>query len=325
MPSCSVNRFEQALRKHGRGELAAERLDTLQVNVGRLCNQVCRHCHVDAGPHQTGADVNMGPEVAAIVERVVRSGAVRVLDLTGGAPELNPSFRRLVEAARDAGVHVMDRCNLSVLLQPGQEDLAAFLADRRVEVVASLPFYRRDRTDRQRGAGVFDQSLLGLRRLNELGYGSRDDLRLNLVYNPTGAFLPGDQHALEREFRRELTDGLGIAFHQLFCITNMPIARFAEWLHRSGNYESYMAVLANAFNPAALEGLMCRNLISVAPDGTLHDCDFNQMLGLPVSAHVPRHIREFDSAVLARRPVVTDSHCLGCTAGAGSSCGGAVT
>jgi radical SAM/Cys-rich protein len=320
------NLFEHKLREHDLGELRARSVDTLQVNLGKLCNQACRHCHVDAGPHQTRADVNMDTEIADAVIAILERGAIRTLDLTGGAPELNPSFRRLVAVAREHGIHVMDRCNLSVLFQPGQEDLADFLARHQVEVVASLPFYKQDRTDRQRGAGVFDVSIEGLKLLNRHGYGQEDGrLTLNLVCNPVGAYLPGDQAQLEAEYRRELLAHFGIRFNSLYCITNMPINRFKDWLSRSGNLESYMEALRNAFNPVAAGNLMCRDLISVAPDGTIHDCDFNQMLSLTVDSGAPTNIRDFDLAALRSRRVQTGDHCLGCSAGAGSSCGGAVT
>ena len=319
------NRFDAALATHDLPPLSGATIDTLQVNVGKLCNQACGHCHVDAGPHQTGSDVNMDGETADLVLRVLSEAGVKTLDLTGGAPELNPNFRRLVTAARELGVHVIDRCNLSVLFQPGQEDLAEFLRDHEVEVIASLPFYKKDRTDRQRGAGVFDLSVLGLQRLNALGYGRPGGPELNLVFNPVGAYLPGDQHGLETSYKHELHEHFGIEFHHLYCITNMPIARFADWLRRSGNLAEYMETLVHAFNPAAAAGVMCRNLISIGPDGTIFDCDFNQMLGLPVDGGAPRNLRDFDLAALQRRRIVTDDHCLGCTAGAGSSCGGAVT
>ena len=321
-----TNRFDACLESCGQGPLRAAELTTLQVNVGKLCNQACRHCHVDAGPHQTDSAVNMGAEVADAVVGVLRDGGFDCVDLTGGAPELNPHFRRIVGEARALGLRVIDRCNLSVLFQPGQEDLAEFLAQNRVEVTASLPFYHAGPTDRQRGAGVFDASIEGLRRLNELGYGDGvSGLVLNLVYNPVGAYLPGDQAQLEADFKRELDRLFGIRFDSLFCVTNMPIRRYLEWLERSGNHERYMRELLDGFNPAAVRGVMCRNLISVGPDGTLYDCDFNQMLDLPVDREQPANIRAFDQARLASRRIVTGDHCLGCTAGAGSSCGGAVT
>ena len=314
--------FARALADHGLEPLRARSVTTLQLNVGKLCNQACRHCHVDAGPHRTGADENLDPEVRDHVMRLLASGAIGTLDLTGGAPELNPHFRDLVRVARQHGVHVMDRCNLSVLLLPEQRDLGEFLAEHRVEIVASLPYYRGDRTDRQRGAGVFDRSIEGLQRLNRLGYGHGDGLLLNLVYNPAGAYLPGDQAQLEADYKRELAARFGIACDRLFCLTNMPIARFLEWLARSGNENGYRAKLRAAFNPAAAAAVMCRDLVSVGPDGTIYDCDFNQMLDLPVDAGAPRNIRDFDARALAQRTIVTGSHCLGCTAGAGSSCGG---
>jgi len=326
LTTSTQNLFDERLAAHGLAPLKARRVQTLQVNLGKLCNQACRHCHVDAGPHQTAADVNMGAEVVDHVLRVLGGGGFGLVDLTGGAPELNPHFRRLVEGARAAGVQVMDRCNLSVLFEPGQEDLAGFLAAHEVAVTASLPHYAKDRTDRQRGTGVFDKSVEGLRRLNGLGYGAPGGaLELNLVYNPVGAYLPGDQHGLEADYKRELDQRFGIQFNHLFCITNMPIARFLEWLQRSGNEAAYTATLLAAFNPSAADEVMCRDLVSVGPDGALFDCDFNQMLGWPVEPSSPQNIRDFDGPTLARRRIVTGSHCLGCTAGAGSSCGGQVT
>lgn len=317
------NRFDRALREHGAGALCAVDVTTLQVNLGKLCNQACGHCHVDAGPHQTSVDVNMGADVADHVVRVLREFDIATVDLTGGAPELNPHFRSIVEQARALGVSVMDRCNLSVLFQPGQEDLAEFLAANRVEVVASLPSYNQAGTDRQRGAGVFDASVEGLRRLNACGYGKGGGLVVNLVYNPVGAYLPGDQAQLEADYKRALSRRFDIEFDHLFCIANMPIARFLEWLRRSGNEARYVEELIGAFNPHAVDGVMCRELVSVGPDGTIFDCDFNQMLGLPVAPGVPANIRDFDRRALAGRRIVTGTHCLGCTAGAGSSCGGA--
>lgn len=319
-----LNRFDAKLAEHDLPLLAAE-VSTLQVNLGKLCNQACRHCHVEAGPHQTGAKVNMGAEVAGEILRVLRGGGVDTLDLTGGAPEMNPHFRELVVAARKLGVRVIDRCNLSILFESGQEDLAEFLAAQQVEITASMPHYSKGPTDRQRGAGVYDKSIEGLRKLNELGYGDGESgLVLNLVYNPVGAFLPGDQGALEADFKRELGQLFEIRFDSLFCITNMPIKRYAEWLERSGNYESYLQTLLDAFNPTAVSGVMCRNLVSIGPDGTIYDCDFNQMLELPVNGGSPRNIRDFDTGRLVGRRIVTGEHCLGCTAGAGSSCGGAL-
>lgn len=318
------NAFDAQLAAHGRFPLRARGVDTLQVNLGKLCNQACRHCHVDAGPQQTGADVNMGAATVARLKEVLAAAAIRCLDLTGGAPELNPEFRELVRFARRRGIQVTDRCNLSILFEPGQEDLAEFLAEQQVEVVASLPYFRAERTDRQRGAGAFDASIQGLQRLNALGYGRVPELRLHLVYNPVGAYLPGDQRALEAEFKHELRDRHDIEFDQLFCITNMPIARFKDWLERSGNATRYMQALGAAFNPSAADQVMCRDLVSVGPDGRLYDCDFNQMLGLGLEPSAPQNLDAFDVEALAARRIVTAAHCLGCTAGAGSSCGGAL-
>ena len=319
-----TNRFQQALNGSLDAGLAAASLDTLQVNLGKLCNQACRHCHVDAGPHQTGVEVNMDAATVDEVLRILRVERVATLDLTGGAPELNPNFRRLVTEARRLGTHVMDRCNLSVLSETDQEDLAGFLAEHQVEVVASLPYYKQGRTDRQRGGGVFDKSVIGLQTLNALGYGRSEELQLHLVFNPVGAYLPGNQASLEAEYKRELFESHQIEFHNLYCITNMPIARFRDWLDQAGILEDYMQTLIEAFNPTAVDGVMCRNLISIAPDGTIHDCDFNQMLGLPVNSGAPSHVRDYDHAALSRRQITTGDHCLGCTARAGSSCGGAV-
>ncbi len=320
-PPAVAGTFAAKLAHHGLVPLTAAEITTLQVNVGKLCNQTCKHCHVDAGPHQTGADVNMGAEVADKVIEVLAGGGFELLDLTGGAPELNPHFRKLVREARGLNVRVMDRCNLSVLFEEGQEDLAGFLTDNGVEVTASLPFYHAGPTDRQRGSGVFDKSIEALRQLNGHGYG-HGTLELNLVYNPVGAYLPADQAQLEADYKRELDRLFGIRFDHLFCITNMPIARFLDWLRHSGNEERYMQTLLESFNPAVVPGLMCRSLISIGPDGTIYDCDFNQMLDLPVNQGVPRNLRDFDHKALASRSIVTGRHCLGCTAGAGSSCGG---
>ncbi|MCC2640498.1 MAG: hypothetical protein K0S45_911 [Nitrospira sp.] len=315
--------FEATLNQAGLYPLEATGITTLQLNVGKLCNQTCRHCHVDAGPDRT--EVMSKDTIDLCLQALARTD-IPIVDITGGAPELNPHFRRIVEQARSLGRRVMDRCNLSVLLLPSQADLGEFLAQHRVEVIASLPSYRATQTDAQRGEGVFNKSMEALRLLNRLGYGKEGSgLALNLVYNPVGAFLPPKQEGIEAQFRKELATRHGISFTHLYTITNMPISRFLEFLIESGNYEGYMERLATAFNPAAAEGLMCRYTLSVGWDGTLYDCDFNQMLDLPVSQGMPRHIRDFDPAQLHRRPIVTGNHCYGCTAGSGSSCGGAVT
>ncbi len=300
--------------------LQATRIETLQVNVGKRCNQACKHCHVEAGPQRT--EVMTRETAGWVIGALERHPEIATLDITGGAPELNPNFRFLVTAARALRRHVMDRCNLTVLFEPGQEDTADFLRDNDVEVVASLPYYLAQRTDSQRGLGVFDKSVAGLQWLNRLGYGRDGGPALNLVYNPTGAFLPPAQAEIEAEYRRELDKRHGIAFSNLYTITNMPISRFLHFLERSGNAERYMEKLVGAFNPAAAQGVMCRSLVSVGWDGALYDCDFNQMLELPLTPGRPRHIRDFDGEMLAGRTVAVGRHCFGCTAGAGSSCGG---
>lgn len=311
------------MEQAGLRPLKATGITVLQLNVGKLCNQTCRHCHVDAAPDRTES---MSRETAALCIEALATSDIPTVDITGGAPELNQNFRWLVEQARSLQRHVMDRCNLSVLLLPAQADLAEFLAAHHVEIVASLPYYKVQQTDAQRGDGVFKKSIEGLQRLNQLGYGRPNSgLVLNLVYNPVGAFLPPKQDAIESQFRKELRKRHGIEFNRLYTITNMPISRFLEFLVESGNYDGYMERLANAFNPAAAAAVMCRYTLSVAWDGTLYDCDFNQMLNLPVDQQAPRHIRDFDSLVLNDRSIVTGNHCYGCTAGPGSSCGGSVS
>ena len=313
--------FEDALREHGCGPLRAAGIEVLQINVGKLCNQTCRHCHVDAGPDRRES---MSEETAEAVLEVLASTDIPTLDITGGAPEMNPQFRRLVRGARALGRHVIDRCNLTILMAPGFTDLPEFLAEQRVEVVASLPCYLEENCDSQRGSGVFRKSLAALRRLNELGYGSEDDRPLTLVYNPVGPSLPPGQRQLEADYRRELRSRYGIEFTRLFTITNLPISRFLDDLIQSGRYDDYMQTLIGAFNPAALSGVMCRTMVSVDWTGRLFDCDFNQMLDLELAAGASRNIRDFDIASLASRPIATGRHCFGCTAGAGSGCQGAV-
>ena len=314
--------FETQLDRIGLLPLCATGITVFQINVGKLCNQTCRHCHVDAGPDRTES---MSRETAALCMQALAKTDIPTVDITGGAPELNPNFRWLVEQARALGRHVLDRCNLSVLLIPSQADLAQFLAAHQVEIIASLPSYQASQTDAQRGNGIFKKSIEALRLLNRLGYGQPDSgLALNLVYNPVGAFLPPKQGAVEAQFRKELRARHGVEFNHLYTITNMPISRFLEFLLESGNYAQYMERLANAFNPAAAAGVMCRYTISVSWDGTLYDCDFNQMLDLPVEHGAPAHIRDFDPGQLNQRQITTRNHCYGCTAGSGSSCGGAV-
>ncbi|RMH38573.1 MAG: radical SAM/Cys-rich domain protein [Deltaproteobacteria bacterium] len=304
--------------------LARASVDTLQINVGKRCNQACKHCHVDAGPSRTE---EMSRDVAArVLDLVAADPAVATVDITGGAPELNPQFRWIVERATALGRHVIDRCNLTVLLEPGQEDLAAFLARHRVHVIASLPCYTADNVDRQRGRGVFERSIAGLRRLNELGYGRSDgELQLDLVYNPLGPTLPPPQDALERDYKRRLAAEHGVAFDRLLALTNLPIRRFADDLARRGESDRYLQLLIDHFNPDAVPHVMCRTLVSVSYDGQIYDCDFNQMVDLPAGGR-PRTVWDIDAlAELAGAPIATADHCFGCTAGAGSSCGGALT
>jgi radical SAM/Cys-rich protein len=308
-------------------EIRRASLHTLQVNVGYRCNQSCLHCHVAASPHRTE---DMTADVADLVLRFLERRRIATLDITGGAPELNANFRRLVRSARDMGVRVMDRCNLTVLEVEGQEDLAEFLAGEQVEVIASLPCYLEANVDRQRGAGVFAGSIRGLRRLNALGYGrAGSGLVLNLVYNPQGPALPPPQEALEADYRRVLGEQYGIVFNRLFTMTNMPIRRFGSMLVSKGEFDRYLALLRQAHRATNLDAVMCRNQISVDWRGFVYDCDFNQMLDLPLAPPSPGtsrrvHLSELFDADLSRSPIRVAGHCFGCTAGQGSSCGGAL-
>jgi radical SAM/Cys-rich protein len=314
--------FEQALEEAGLWPLRASDVRALQVNVGKLCNQTCRHCHVDAGPDRREV---MSRETMEDCLRALDASGIPIVDITGGAPELNPHFRWFVEACVARGRHVIDRCNLTIIETPAHRDLPEFFAANRVEVVCSLPHYRALNTDRQRGAGVYDQSIAALKKLNAAGYGDdRSGLRLVLATNPVGAFLPGSQQSLEAEWKREMLRLHGIRFDALYALTNMPISRYLEWLEESGNLDAYMTRLVTAFNPHAAHGVMCRTTISVGWDGTLYDCDFNQMLEMPIASASSRHIRDFDAPTLGRRHIVVGRHCFGCTAGAGSSCGGEI-
>ena len=313
--------FEKKLAEHNL-ELRAHSVETLQVNVGKLCNQACKHCHVDASPSRTEI---MTPETVELIIAAIRRFRFPTIDITGGAPELNPSFRHLVTESRSLGSHVLVRHNLTVMFAPSQSDLPNFFRAHEVDVISSLPYFLEEWTDAQRGPGVFQKSIEALRRLNAIGYGIEGSrLILNLVYNPVGAFLPPPQASIESDFKRELLARHGVTFNNLYTITNMPIKRFLEYLRRSGNEERYFRKLVEAFNPNAVEGLMCRNLISVDWTGRLYDCDFNQMLELGVDPELPQTIASFDPLKFASRRVVTGPHCFGCTAGAGSSCGGAV-
>jgi radical SAM/Cys-rich protein len=309
--------------------LRRRELETLQVNLGYRCNQTCQHCHVNASPTRTEM---MDGAIAGLVMEVVRTRRIRVLDLTGGAPELNPHFRNIVAAARAASVRVIDRCNLTVLSEPGQEGLDEFLAQQQVEVVASLPCYSKDNVDAQRGHGVFERSIDGLQRLNKLGYGKDDSgLVLNLVYNPLGPYLPPCQSDLERDYRRILGERFDVVFNKLFTLANMPIQRFGSMLISKGQFAAYMQLLRDAHRPENLDGVMCRSLISVDWQGHLYDCDFNQMLGLPLGGKSPTsprcHLRDLlrdDDREFNRAIIAVADHCYGCTAGQGSSCGGAL-
>lgn len=313
--------FEQCLTDSGLYPLVPTEISVLQVNVGKRCNQTCHHCHVDAGPDRNEV---MSRETMELCIKALENSRIPTLDITGGAPEMHPHFRWLVKEARRLGRHVMDRCNLTILLLPNYSDLPEFFAENQVEVICSLPYYMPKQTNAQRGDGVFEASIEALKRLNKLGYGQEGSpLILNLVTNPVGAFLPAQQKALEAEWKRELKRRYDISFHSLYTITNMPISRFLEFLIQSGNLSAYMTRLANAYNPAAAAGVMCRYTLSVGWDGRLYDCDFNQMLDLEVEPRAPRHIKDFDLERLNKRHIVVAPHCFGCTAGAGSSCGGA--
>ena len=305
------------------GALAPAELEIFQVNLGKLCNMACRHCHVDAGPDRK--DAMMPDDIVEAVIAKIRASRAGTVDLTGGAPELHPRFKDIVEASVAAGKHVMDRCNLTVLLLPRNAGLIQWLAERNVEIVASLPHYRRPNTDSQRGDGVYEKSIKAMRLLNEAGYGRSDPKRrLTIVSNPSGAFLGASQATLEKEWREALQREHSVSFDRLFVLNNMPISRFLEWLEASGNLEGYMQRLVAAFNPGAVSGVMCRNTLSVGWDGRLYDCDFNQMLELEADLGKGAHIAAFDEDQWQQRKIVTARHCFGCTAGAGSSCGGQV-
>ncbi|HEX5386745.1 MAG TPA: arsenosugar biosynthesis radical SAM (seleno)protein ArsS [Gemmatimonadales bacterium] len=316
-----ARRFDDALADSGLFPLTATRVDILQINLGKRCNQTCAHCHVDAGPDRTEVMPRAVMEAClAFFERE----EVPTLDVTGGAPELHPDFREIIVRASATGRRVMHRCNLTATLLPNYADIPALLAEHRVEVVASLPYFQARETDAQRGEGVFEESIAALRRFNELGYGQGTGLVLDLVTNPVGTYLPGNQRSLEAHWKRQMMTRYGIAFDHLYTITNMPISRFLEFLEKQDKTEEYMARLVAAYNPAAAAGVMCRNTLSVGWDGTLYDCDFNQMLELPLAAPAPRTIFDAVRDALDARSIVTGPHCFGCTAGAGSSCGGAV-
>jgi radical SAM/Cys-rich protein len=312
--------FPSTLARHGFDRLRRSVVETLQINVGKVCNQACHHCHVEAGPKRT--ESMTGETAERVLELLRNTPEVRTVDITGGAPELNPNFRRLVEESCGLGKKVIDRCNLTILLEPAFEDLPNFLAAEGVEIIASLPCYTPENVDKQRGKGVFERSIRALQLLNRLGYGLPDSaLRLNLVFNPGGASLPPPQDALELDYKKHLREQFGIEFHRLFTITNMPMRRFSDFLVRLGQQEEYANLLAGNFNPATVDHLMCRSLISVSWDGRLYDCDFNQMLDMPMHAGLSIwDMESFEPAV--GQAISVGDHCFGCTAGAGSSCGG---
>jgi radical SAM/Cys-rich protein len=317
-----TNHFTPMLQKHELSLLHG-RTEVLQINVGKKCNQTCAHCHVNAGPART--EIMTRDTIDRIVDWLALTD-IGTVDITGGAPELNPHFRYLVERVKvlSPSRHVIDRCNLTILFEPAQEHLAEFLAAHQVEIVASLPCYSSDNVNAQRGDGVFDKSIAGLQKLNELGYGRDERLPLNLVYNPLGAHLPGPQAELEADYRRELQTHFGITFNHLYTITNLPISRFAALLQRNGQLEEYQQLLVDSFNPSSVAGLMCRNTLNIGWRGEVYDCDFNQMLGMQWRNGRPLYLWDIDPQHVEDRPVLTGNHCFGCTAGAGSSCGGAI-
>jgi len=315
--------FKDKIAQSGQFPLKAKKLEILQINLGYMCNQVCAHCHVDAGPDRK--EIMTRETMQQCLDVIAQTGA-HTLDLTGGAPEMNPDFRWFVEAASAAGViDFIVRSNLTIIrANKKYHDLPEFFDKYGIHVVSSMPHYTKGKTDKQRGYGVFNASIEALKMLNKVGYGMPgSDLKLDLVYNPSGAYLPGDQAALEKDFKKALDTDFGIQFNALFAITNLPISRFLDYLVASGNYEDYMYALVDAYNPVAVAGVMCTNTLSVSWDGYLYDCDFNQMLGLKVASKA-RHIKDYDTSLLEGRKVVISQHCYGCTAGAGSSCQGAV-
>lgn len=316
--------FAQKLEETDLFPLKPLQIETMQINMGKMCNQVCKHCHVDAGPDRKEI---MNRDIMEQCLAVIEKNQIKSVDLTGGAPEMNPEFRWLVSSIRkiSSEINIIVRCNLTIILaNPKYHDLPGFFKTNQIEVISSLPYFSAAKTDSQRGDGVFEKSIKALRMLNEIGYGMKNcGLVLNLVYNPSGAFLPAAQAGLESEFKKKLESNFGVSFNSLFTITNIPISRFLEYLIRSGNYEGYMEKLIDSYNPAAAANVMCRTTISVGWDGYLYDCDFNQMLDLKVETPQSQHISDWNQRTLKNRNIVVNQHCFGCTAGAGSSCGGA--
>jgi len=326
-PGGAESSFQNHLNRIGLFPLKPTRLEIFQINMGKMCNQLCKHCHVDAGPDRK--EIMTGETMQLCLDVIQREPFLNCVDLTGGAPEMNPDFRWFVDSIRSVrpDIKIIVRCNLTIILaNPKYNDLPDFFKKNKVEVVSSLPYFSAMKTDAQRGDGVFEKSIKALHLLNEVGYGKvNSDLVLNLVYNPSGAFLPGSQTELEAEFKKKLRERFSVEFNSLFAITNIPISRFLEYLIRSGNFENYMEKLLTAFNPMAAGVVMCRNTISIGWDGYLYDCDFNQMLDLKVNTSSSTHLANWDSSALADRSIVINNHCFGCTAGAGSSCGGATS
>lgn len=316
--------FQQKLETSNLFPLKPTQVEIFQVNIGKMCNQVCRHCHVDAGPDRK--EIMTRETMQQCIDVLNRNPQLQTVDITGGAPEMNPDFEWFVEEISKLNRHIIVRCNLTIILANKKYfHLPEFYKQHTVEVVSSLPFYTQDRTDRQRGNGVFEDSIKALQMLNQVGYGKEEStLILNLVYNPAGAFLPASQSSLEREYKQALKTKFNIEFNHLYVITNMPISRYLDYLLNSGNYEKYMQKLTDAYNPSAAQNVMCRNTISVGWDGYLYDCDFNQMLELKVDSN-NKHISRFNADELNKRDIIIGQHCYGCTAGSGSSCGGAVT
>lgn len=315
--------FVEKLKEFGQFPLKPDQLHIFQINIGKMCNQTCKHCHVDAGPDRK--EIMTRETMQLCIDILAQYPQFTYVDLTGGAPEMNPDFRWFVEELFKLKRHIIVRCNLTIILANKKyHNLPDFYKKHQIEVISSLPFYSKERTDKQRGDGVFEDSILALKMLNEVGYGIEGSgLLLNLVYNPAGAFLPASQILLEKEFKQSLKKDFNILFNGLYTITNMPISRYLDFLLVSGNYESYMNKLIQAYNPIASKNVMCRNTLSIGWDGAIYDCDFNQMLDLAVNGH-SKHIRDFDFHELLHREIVTNQHCYGCTAGSGSSCGGAV-
>lgn len=313
--------FTQKLIESNLYPLRPKNLEIFQINIGKMCNQTCKHCHVDAGPDRK--EIMTQNTMEACLKILQANKLFTTVDLTGGAPEMNPHFRWFVEQIKALGIHVMVRCNLTIIrANKKYHDLPDFYKSNQVEVISSLPFYSKDRTDKQRGDGVFEDSIAALQMLNNVGYGLPDSgLILNLVYNPSGAFLPADQSILEKEFKQSLQRDFNIVFNQLYTITNMPISRYLDYLLVSGNYENYMNKLIQSYNPVAASNVMCRNTLSIGWDGYIYDCDFNQMLDLKVLG-TSQHINDFNAEELLHREIVVNQHCFGCTAGSGSSCGG---